>query len=169
MKKILKFLAVVVLCGFSTPAFSAMTLGGTYVCTNSKCFMPMLITETGVLQGTRSEFLQVTIKGSANLDRCIMRKEVTSHGTLIANATEFLMDLSVCAGKTTLTSCNLMNLYVLDQNEENSENPIHITLNGATTVNGAIVFATGLGQVYKGPNVVILGEVIGGVIVDQEN
>lgn len=169
MRKILKFLAAVVLCGFSTPAFSAMNLGGNYVSTDSKCFMDMLITETGVLQGTRSEFLQVTIKGSAILDRCIMRKEVTSHGTLIANATEFLMDLSVCAGKTTLTSCNLMNLYVLDHNEENSENPIHITLDGATTVNGAIVFETGLGQVHKGPNVVILGEVIGGVIVDQEN
>ena len=169
MKKILKFLAVVVLCGLSTPAFSAMTLSGNYVSTDSKCFMDMLVTEKGVLQGTRSEFLQVTIKGSANLDRCVMRKEVTSHGTLIANATEFLMDLSVCAGKTTLTSCNLMNLYILDHNEENGENPIHITLDGATTVNGAIVFETGLGQVHKGPNVVILGEVIGGVIVDQEN
>lgn len=167
MKKMLKYLVILLLCGLSTPAFSAMTLGGKYVSTDSTCFMDILVTETGVLEGTRSEFLQVTINGLANLDRCVMRKEVTSHGTLFANATDFLMDLAVCAGHTTLTSCNLINLYILDHNEENSTNPINITLDGATTVNGDIVFETGLGIVHKGPNVVILGKVIGGVVLDQ--
>jgi hypothetical protein len=169
MKKIFKFLAAFILYGISTPAFSAMSMGGHYVSTDSYCFMDMVVEENGVLQGTRSEFLQVTIKGSAELDQCLMRKEVISHGILIANETEFLMDLSVCAGKTTLTSCNLTNLYILDHDEENSKNHIHITLDGATIINGDIVFEAGLGQVYKGPNVVILGEIIGGILVELEN
>jgi hypothetical protein len=94
-----------------------------------------------------------------------MRKNVTSYGVLVANATDFFKDLTVCSGKTTITSCTLSNLYILDHDEENSANPIDVTLTGATTISGSIIFETGQGKVYKGPKVEILGEVIGGKLI----
>lgn len=164
MKQLLKFMLFAVLCGFTTPSFSAMTCGGTYTSIDSHTYMDILVTETGLLKGIRSDFLRVTIKGTANLDRCIMKKEVISHGILDANATEFLEDVTICAGNTTLTSCTLTNLNILDHDD--SQNPIHITLKGATTINGSIVFETGQGKVYKSPDVVINGEILGGTLID---
>lgn len=169
MKWISKLLAAIILCGISMPAFSAMSLGGTYESTDSYCFIDMIIEETGILKGTRSEFLKVTIKGSAELDQCFMKKEVVSYGTLVANKTEFSTDLSIFAGNTTLSSCNLTNLYISDNDEEKSKNPIHVILDGSTVVNGDIVFETGLGRVYKGPNVLILGEIKGGTLIELQN
>ena len=169
MKNLLKTLCLFSLCTFITPAYCAMTNSGTFNSTNSSAFMDILNTETGTLKGINSSFLKLTNKGIAILDHCTMLKEVTSFGTLLANDTQFQSDLTIHSGKTILTSCNLNSIYIMDREDENATHPIHITLDGSTLINGSIYFEIGHGKVYKSSNVRILGEIIGGQVIDLQD
>lgn len=159
-----------VLLAFVTPVFAQMTNSGTTNLTDSDIFMDMLNTKTGVIKGTRSQFgHKLTNKGTVDLNSCVMKKEVTSFGTLVANKTKFQESLFISSGKTNLTACHIENLYILDASKEATTNPICVILDGNTTVNGSIIFETGVGKVFKSADALILGEVIGGIVLDLEN
>lgn len=164
MQMILRSLCVLFLCGLATPVHSVMNLSGSFVLSDSSAFMDIEVKESGVLHGIRAAFLKLTNKGATHLDSCMMTKEVFSYGELDAKATSFLKDLTVCSGKVVLDGCHVTDLYIMDHDV--IESPIEVVLRGAAIIQGSIFFETGEGKVYKGPDVVVLGDVLGGVLDD---
>lgn len=161
----MKFLVSLLMLGalfFQTELQCAMTSSGQYKAVDSKNFMDLIITETGVLTGIRSEFLNLTVKGKADLDSCSITGNFVSSGNVVAKATNFLKNTSIYSGKTVFTSCSLSSLDIFDGGDQ----PIVIELRGATTVHGSITFETGNATVYKGPKVLIKGKIIGGNVIE---
>ena len=158
MKRISKILMTAFALSLAIPAFSAMTVGGNYKTTDSKVFMDLFIKEGGNVNGVRSDFLGVVNEGTLQLEDCVMTKEVVSHGTLMAHKTDFKKDLSL-SGETELTSCRLTDIHVHGG---------RLILDGYTEVAGSIIFETGNGEVYKKSEVTLLGDVIGGTVLDLE-
>lgn len=167
MKKLTLSLCFGLLCLITVPVTAQMTNGGTFEFTSSSTFMPLLNKKTGVIKGVRSQFLHTLVnEGTTYLDRCSMNKEVTNFGVLAAQATRFYDNLIVYSGDVTLSSCTLENLYIMDANVTETENGLTVILQGATTINGSIIFETGLGKVSKSADVIIKGEISGGVVLD---
>lgn len=172
MKFIIKSLIFIVLCSFILPVYSKPEISENFDAVDSGDHFEkddtnppdVLSTDHDNLCGVRSEFKKrVIVKGIAILDRCIMKKKVISYGTLKANATDFLRDLIIRSGAATLNSCGLTDLYIQDHDPQS---PIEVILDGYTVVHGSIIFESGKGKVYKSSNTCILGEVVGGELID---
>jgi hypothetical protein len=159
MNLIFKFLGLALSCISVTHA--GMTISGNYTLKRSAAWMEITNNPSGVIQAEESKFLQLTNYGTAHLNHCAMAKEVVSFGTLLANETNFHMNLTVSSGDATLTSCTLENLIISATPSEP-----RVILNGSTIIRGSVEFKEASGLVYKGPDVKILGSTINGTIID---
>ena len=168
MKQILRGFFLVLGLGCVSSIYGGMTNSGVFSVKNSMAWMDITNEITGVIEAERSKFLKLTNYGTASLDDCIMMDEVATLGVLTANGTQFLKDLTVSGGDTTLTSCQLENLFISEAPFENESHPPQVILNGNTIINGSIEFKVASATVYKGPNVVILGETRNGMLVDLQ-
>jgi hypothetical protein len=162
------YVLFVFLCVTILPAYSTTVIGSTYRLVDSSTLRDILITKTGFLNGTRSIFLGLTVEGRADLDKCLVKGEVISQGLFVAKATEFCDRISIHSGRTILNSCEVKDLYLFDRNANDHENSIYVVLDGATIVFGSIIFETGQGKVYKGPDTLILGKVVGGFLTEDK-
>jgi hypothetical protein len=158
---------LIALCMVAT-SYAGITNSGTYSVNNGSSWGDMVNTETGVINAIRGKFTKLTNYGTAKLDSCKMIEEVTSFGTLTANDTQFYKTLTVGSGEAVLTSCQLENLVVVEPMNEHGSRPAQIFLKGNTVVNGAIEFQSTSGVVYKGPNVVVAGEIVNGMVLDLQ-
>lgn len=165
IKKIFKFLILVFSC--TSSAYAGMINSGKYVAKESQTWGDLINETTGTILGEQSTFLSLVNYGSANFDRCIIKGKIISYGSLVANETQFLLDLTVMnGGEATLTSCKIENLIISNYFNEKSVTPPLIILNGSTVIRGSIEFKGDSGIIYKGANVKILGTVINGTIKD---
>ncbi len=163
MKQFFTLLAALMLLSPSE-GHTAMTVSGTYNCENSSMFMDMDLKETGYFHGKKSALFALNVRGHAVLEECLAKKEVTLYGTLEAVGTQFTKDVTAFSGQHTLESCDLQNLFILDSPDV----PLTIYLKGKTTIHGNVTFQTNTAQIFKGPDVIIGGEIINGQIHNIE-
>jgi hypothetical protein len=168
VKRFVKIIFLTLLVSYVTPAYSAMTISGVYSITDSSTWMDIVNKQSGVIKGQHSKFLNLTNYGTVELDFCNMIGKVQSFGCLIANQTVFTKDLIIAGGEANLTSCQLENLFISDTSAQNVRCPSQITLNGKTLINGSVIFETNQGTIYKGADVMILGDIVNGEIVDLQ-
>jgi len=164
MTKIFRF--VILSLGCISIANAAMTNSGKYSTTDSIAWGDFINKAEGVIEGKRSTFLKITNYGTANLDNCLMKGEFISFGTVLANETQFLKNLTVNTGETTLNSCKLENLII--SNESNESDSPRVILKGYTVIQGSVEFKGDSGSVYKGADVTILGDIINGTVLDLQ-
>jgi hypothetical protein len=127
--------------------------------------MDVTITESGKFTATGCQLLALTVSGKCQLSDCVVQKPVTLNGgNLIAIFSRFNEPVSIASGTFAAESCEIAALTIEDDGDEL---PV-VQLTGATKVHGPIIFETGLGQVIKGPDVELLGEVVNGVVLDAE-
>ncbi len=150
VKRFVKIIFLTLLVSYVTPAYSAMTISGVYSITDSSTWMDIVNKQSGVIKGQHSKFLNLTNYGTVELDFCNMIGKVQSFGCLIANETIFAKDL------------------ISDTSAQNVRCPSQITLNGKTLINGSVIFETNQGTIYKGADVMILGDIVNGEIVDLQ-
>ncbi len=168
IKGFVKNLFLTFVIGCVAPAYCAMTNSGVYSVTDSSTWMDIVNKQSGVIKGQRSKFLNLTNYGTVELDSCNMIGKVQSFGCLIANETVFTKDLIIGGGEANLTSCQLENLFISNTSAENDSYPPQVILNGKTLINGSVIFETNQATIYKGADVMILGDIVNGEIVDLE-
>ncbi len=164
MKKLFLFF-IVFIFGSMHPIYGGIDNSGTFNLINSTCWGDIVNNKMGVIEGKGSIFLGIVNYGTVNLDDCTIKAECKSFGQLNALNTSFQRNVIICDGQTILDSCKLENLFIKDDLEDTPSLP-QVILQGSTTISGSIVFTTGQGRIYKGPNVVILGQVVNGSITN---
>ncbi len=167
MKKRVKFLCAALIVGWMVQVHGGITNGGVYSASDSYVEMEIINKSKGVIEGKRSEFLEIVNYGKVDVEDCIIDGKMTSFGELVANQTTF-EDVLIGGGEAWLISCRLENLIISDHPEGDSGAFPQVVLSGDTLVKGSIVFETDQGVVYKGPEVVILGEIVDGVVLDLQ-
>ncbi len=160
------FTFLVIVFGAVCPIYGAINNSGEFNLTNSSCFGDMVNNKTGVIEGKDSLFLGIVNQGTVNLDTCKVKREFKSSGQVNAVNTKFEKNVTISGGHTTLDNCELVNLFI--DSEENSPVP-KVILWGETAIGGYLTFLTGKGEVYVGPRVVYVGEIVNGSIIKLDH
>lgn len=137
--------------------FCAMTISGESKFQNSSMFMDIDVQESGNVVADKTEFNALSVKGHCNLTDCLVKKDVSVYGDVLANSTKF-QKISIYSGKLVLDSCTLESLYIFDA----AASPLVIELKGSTVIQGPIVWETGKAIVFADETVKVLGEMKGG-------
>lgn len=143
--------------------YCAITNSGVMTFHGGSVWGDFVIEEPGLLVAEKTKIYALTIMGKVDLDECTVHKEVVSFGKLIAKNTIFYFDLTLCSGFTDLDSCTIPNLII--SNDDGSD--LEVYLKGNCVISGSINFVAGKGKIHKGKNAVILGEVIGGELIEE--
>lgn len=167
MNKFFYFL-LILMSFYASLTYGGFLNSGTFDFTNSTAWGDFENQTTGVLNGEGSTFFGLVNHGTVNLKKCKMTKEVKSFWVLNAIETSFLKDVVICDGNATLHSCQLENLVVGDILNETNHSLATVILDGSTKIKGSIIFKNAEGKVYKSSQVIILGDIINGSIIDLE-
>lgn len=143
---------------------AAWTNSGIYSSKGGALMVPFENKSAGQMILSNTKVLSLVNSGKVSCENCLFLKEVLNEGVLLAEKTKFQDTLSISGGQTVLTSCELTDIKINDQDAI----PL-IELSGNTHVLGSIVFEAGRGKLFISSSTIIEGSIIGGEFVIKES
>lgn len=118
----------------------------------------------GMLTADDASFASLNVNGSVSLMQCSVNTEADIKGSLKASSSKFESSLDIYSGSTRFINSKVNNnLHVHHTDTKNQE----VYLDNNSEVGGDIVFDDGHGKVYLRGGSKVVGNVIGGELINK--
>jgi len=142
---------------------NSVTANGSVFLKNSTILDSVVV--NGALLSIESDLGSLQVNGEAKLEHSAIKGDALINGALKAEKCHFFGSLSIASEMTFLENATTIQILIRKTSHLNSGQILK--LSGKTIIHGDIVFESGKGQVFVTDDVEIVGNVIGGCVVQK--